>query len=45
MMCELGPDCEGEPGDKLVNGWDLADFLIFVLVIEHIFIVAKILLE
>ena len=43
-MCDRGEGCE-EDGDKLVTGWDLADFLVFVLIIEHIFILAKILLE
>ena len=52
LMCDTGTWCENSAEDhgirethKLVSGWDLVDFLIFVLIVEHVIIVAKILLE
>ena len=51
-MCDTGTWCENSAEEhgirethKLVSGWDLVDFLIFVLIVEHVIIVAKILLE
>ena len=54
-MCDLGPSCERDETHedfadfaavhRLVHGWHLVDFLVFVLVVEHVIMLAKILLE
>ena len=52
LMCDTGLFCEDTEEEelfpdahRLVRGWYLVDFLVFVVVIEHIGMIAKILLE